>query len=122
MAKFEKMSLSARSNGQNNREFKVHVSGNGKRQVRTFLATLLNVFVSYFLSRAKRITVHCCFKTASSFNTLYCPIPKIFSLPGVCRLTYNAKLNFRLSNVCPKSCNINVKIFSAYIFPNLLII
>jgi hypothetical protein len=39
-----------------NREFKLHVSGNGKRQVRTFLANFsLNVFVSYFLSCVKRI-------------------------------------------------------------------
>jgi hypothetical protein len=39
--------------------------------------------------------MHCSFKTASSF-TLYCLIPQNFSLPGVCRLTYNAKL--KLSN------------------------
>jgi hypothetical protein len=58
-----------------NREFKLRVSGNGKRQVRTFFAKFsLNVFVSYFLSCVERIIMHCSFKTASSF-TLCCLIP-----------------------------------------------
>jgi hypothetical protein len=75
-----------------NREFKLRVSGKGKRQIRTFFAKFpLNVFVSYFLSCVKTIVMHCSFKTASSF-TLYCLIPYNFSLPGVCRLPYNAKL------------------------------
>ena len=57
------------------REFKLRVSGNGKLQIRTFLAKFsLNVFVSYFLSCVERIVMHCSFKTASSF-TLYCLIP-----------------------------------------------
>ena len=57
------------------REFKLHVSGNGKRQVRTFLAKFsLNVFVSYFLSCVERIIMYVSFKSASSF-TLYCLIP-----------------------------------------------
>jgi hypothetical protein len=44
------------------REFKLYVSGNGERQVRTLLAKFsLNVFVSYFLSCAKRIIMHCSF-------------------------------------------------------------
>jgi hypothetical protein len=60
------------------REFKLRVSGNGKRQVRTFLAKFpLNVFVSYFLSCVERIVMHCSFKTTSSF-TLYCLIPYVF--------------------------------------------
>jgi hypothetical protein len=63
---------------QYNREFKLHVSGNGKRQVRTVLAKFsLNVFVSYFLSCVERIIMHCSFKTASSF-TLYC-LKQIFA-------------------------------------------
>jgi hypothetical protein len=58
----------------NNREFKLHVSGNGKRQVRIFLAKFsLNVFVSYFLSSVERIIIYFSFKTASSL-TLYCLI------------------------------------------------
>jgi hypothetical protein len=58
-----------------NREFKLPVSGNGKRHVRTFLAKFsLNVFVSYFLSCVERIIMYFSFKTASSF-TLYCLIP-----------------------------------------------
>ena len=53
------------------REFKLHVSGNGKRQVRNFLTKFsLNVFVSYFLSCVERIIMYFSFKTASSF-TLY---------------------------------------------------
>jgi hypothetical protein len=63
-----------------NREFKLHVSGNGKRQVRIFLANSefsLKVFVSYFLSCVERIVMHFIFKTASSF-TLYCLIRENF--------------------------------------------
>ena len=72
-----------------NRELKLRVSGNGKRQVRTFLAKFsLNVFVSYFHVCVERIVMHCRFKIASLF-TLYCLIPYNFSLPGVCRLPYN---------------------------------
>ena len=57
------------------REFKLRVSGNGKRQVRTFSAKFsLNVFVSYFLSCVERIIMYFSFKTASSF-TFYCLIP-----------------------------------------------
>ena len=57
------------------RELKLHVSGNGKRQVRTFLAKFsLNVFVSYLLSCVERIIMYFSFKTASSF-TFYCLIP-----------------------------------------------
>jgi hypothetical protein len=70
-----------------NREFKLHVSGNGKRQARTFLAKFsLNVFVSYFLSCVERIIMYFSFKTASLL-TLYCLIPKNFSLLGVWRIT-----------------------------------
>jgi hypothetical protein len=59
---------------QVNREFKLHVSGNGKRQVRSFWAKLsLNLFVSYFLSCVERIIMYFSCKTASSF-TLYCLI------------------------------------------------
>jgi hypothetical protein len=48
------------------REFKLHVSGNGKRQIRIFLAKFsLNVFVSYFLSGVERIIVYFSFGTAS---------------------------------------------------------
>jgi hypothetical protein len=58
-----------------NREFKLRVSGNGKRQIRTFFAKFpLKVFVSYFLSCVERINMHCSFQTANSF-TLYCLIP-----------------------------------------------
>jgi hypothetical protein len=57
-----------------NREFKLHVSRNGKRQVRTFLVKCSYVFVSYFLSYVERVIMHCSFKTASSF-TLYCLMP-----------------------------------------------
>jgi hypothetical protein len=74
------------------REFKLRVSENGKRQIRTFFAKFpLNVFISYFLACVERIVMHRSFKTVSSF-TLYCLIPLNFSLPGVCRLPYNAKL------------------------------
>jgi hypothetical protein len=61
---------------KDNREFKLRVSGYGKRQIRTFFYSKfpLNVFVSYFLSCVERIVMHCSFKTASSF-TLYCLIP-----------------------------------------------
>jgi hypothetical protein len=52
-----------------NREFKLHVSGNGKRQVRTFLAKFsLNVFLAYFLSCVERIIMYFSFKTASKFT------------------------------------------------------
>ena len=55
-------------------EFKLHVSGNGKRQVRTFLTKLsMNVSVSYFFSCVERLIIYFSFKTASSF-TLYCLI------------------------------------------------
>jgi hypothetical protein len=58
-----------------NREFKLGVSGNGKRQFRTFFAKFsLNVLVSYFLSCVERIVMHCSSKTASYF-ILYCLIP-----------------------------------------------
>ena len=60
---------------QKHQGVKLHVSGNGKRHVRNFLAKVsLNVFVSYFLSCVERIIMHCSFKKASSF-TLYCLIP-----------------------------------------------
>jgi hypothetical protein len=50
----------------NIREFKLHISGKSKPQVRTFLAKFsLNVFVSYFLSCVERISMHCSFKTTS---------------------------------------------------------
>jgi hypothetical protein len=77
----------------NFREFKLHVSGNGKRQVRTCLAKFpLNVFVSYFLSCVERIIMYFSFKRTSSF-TLYCLADTVKKfLPGVCRLTYHAKL------------------------------
>jgi hypothetical protein len=62
------------------REFKLHVSGNGKRQVRIFLEKFsLNVFVWYFLSCVERIIMYFSFKTGSSF-TLYCLIPYFFIL------------------------------------------
>jgi hypothetical protein len=48
---------------EQNREFQLHVSGKGKRQVRTFLAKFsLNVFVSYFLSYVERIIMYFSFK------------------------------------------------------------
>jgi hypothetical protein len=48
------------------REFKLHVSGNGKRQVRIFMAKFsLKIFVSYFLSSVERIIMYFSFKTAS---------------------------------------------------------
>ena len=73
---FVMLSLSVSTPGKlNSREFKLRVSGNGKRHVRTFFAKFsLNVLVSYFLSCVERIVMHCSFKTASSF-TLYCLIP-----------------------------------------------
>jgi hypothetical protein len=44
--------------GDISREFKLHVSGNGKRQVRTFLAKFsLYGFVSYFLFCVERIII-----------------------------------------------------------------
>jgi hypothetical protein len=67
--------LSPKQVAEGIREFKLRVSGNGKRQVRNFLAKFsLNVFVSYFHSCVERIVIHCSLKTASSF-TLYCLIP-----------------------------------------------
>jgi hypothetical protein len=71
------------------RKFKLHVSGNSKRQVRNFLAKFsLNVFVSYLLSCVERIIMDCSFKTASSF-TFYCLIPNFFLCLAfaVCRIT-----------------------------------
>jgi hypothetical protein len=51
------------------REFKLHVSGNGKRQIRTFLAKYsLNVFVSYFISCVERIIMYFSFKTDLKFQ------------------------------------------------------
>jgi hypothetical protein len=80
------LNYSLQRSSKSNREFKLHVSGNGKRQVRTFFAKFsLNVFVSHFLSCVERIIMYFSFKTASSF-TLYCLI----------RLTYNAKLKLSI--------------------------
>jgi uncharacterized membrane protein len=60
------------------REFKLHVSGNGKRQVRIFLAKFsLNVLVSYFLSCVERIIMYFSFKTAS-FCSLLLDTVKLF--------------------------------------------
>jgi hypothetical protein len=80
---------------------KLHVSGNGKRQVRTFLAKFsLNVFVSYFLSCVERIIMYFTFKTASLF-TLYCLIYTVncffaWRLPRITQSLYK---------YCMRHCN-----------------
>jgi hypothetical protein len=49
---------------------KLHVSGNGKRQIQIFLAKFsLNVFVSYFLSCVERIIMY--FSLKQQVNLLF---------------------------------------------------
>ena len=70
------------------REFKLHVSGNGKRQVRIFLAKFsLNVFVSYFLSCVERIIMYFSFKTASLL--FYSLLPDIIKFFFACSLPFD---------------------------------
>jgi hypothetical protein len=52
--------------------FKLHVSGNGKRQVQILLAKFsLNVFVSYFLSCVERIIMYFSFTVKQQVHLLF---------------------------------------------------